>query len=159
MNKPAAVMGDYVDMRFLPGLKCARLAIDIPIEKANEFLSMFGAPDRASPVKVVVGRYVAPVAEPSSGVSRAEPEGKKVYTRSQIAALKCQDMAFSLWMQEEYDAITMKYFHTAKDIPEITDRTLKEVLGIQSKRELDTNPEKAEAFDKLLTSFDYRDRT
>ena len=34
--------------------------------------------------------------------------------------------------------------------------TLKEVLGIASKKELDTDPEKADAWDRMLTSFEHR---
>ena len=54
MDKAAVMRGVYVDCKFMPGLKSARISIDLPIEHSNEFLRMFGAPDRASPVAVAI---------------------------------------------------------------------------------------------------------
>ncbi len=150
MTKPAVMQGSYVDLRFMPGLKVARVSIDIPIEHSNEFLRMFGAPDRASPVWCAVARLATP-AEPSGAQAPERSEPKREYTRSQLAAIKCQDPVFASWI--------IRLDAPPYNAPARTaDTALKSWLGIGSKRELDSNPEKAANFDKLLASFDYRDR-
>lgn len=127
-DKPAVVQGCYVDLRFMPGLKCARISVDIPIEHANGFLQMFGAPDRASPCSVAIAR-LAPAEQPSSGLSRVtkaslaesadagdlkSSEGSTLVAgsspaagttprtrkRSEIAALKLKDPEFVDWLEE-----------------------------------------------------------
>ena len=152
-DKPAALFASYTDAKFMRGLKMLRVTLELPIEKGPEFFAMFGYPDATDPVPVAIARLnpQAPVAEPSSGVSRAEPEGKKVYTRSQIAALKIRDAHFQYWLGVSGDVEPGE-----REIE--ADAILKDTLSIQSKRELDTDPKKAEAWDKLLTSYDFKDR-
>lgn len=181
MDKPAVIEGCYVDLKFMPGIKCARVSIDIPIEHSNAFLKMFDAPDRANPVPVAVARLATSTAEQSSsglsrstengpgksalaepGVAIAEAQGQdkpRTYSRSQIAAMKCQDGDFQRWIidPEEYGYL-WKSDADAKQWDVCADFWLKEKLGIKSKTELDTSPEKAEAFDRMLTSFDHRNQ-
>ena len=190
MNKPAVMEGCYVDLKFLPGLKTARVFVDIPIEYSNLFLKMFDAPDRANPVRVALARLEP--AEHLSGVSRpttpgpdnASPsvtapsaESQRQETRrnfrdlprSQQAALKCQDTEFQNWLQYGYeDRLCKKWFDTkaGQIIDEggtptgavVTDLVLKDVLGIDSKKQLDTSPVLGAAWDKLLASYDFKDQ-
>lgn len=152
MNKPAIMQATYVDAKFMPGLKVMRIALDLPIERSNEFLAMFGAPDRASPVWCAVARLqpAEPLAEGAQAPERSEP---KPYKRSQIAYLKFRDGEFIKWFSQTH----------LKGVG--VDRTngyephIKKFLGIESKSELDVPGPAAEAFDRLLTSFEYRDRT
>jgi len=161
MTKPAVTRGTYVDLRFMPGLKVARVSIDIPIEQSNEFLSMFGAPDRSNPVWVAVARLqengpdavVTPVLTPSAAVEGQDRPSK--FTRSNLAGVKCKEPAFQDWLFDNTGSdLTMSQFLTRDDL---ADAMLKEHLGIRSKRELDTLPHKAEAFDRMITTFKNRD--
>ena len=78
-------------------------------------------------------------------------EERKPYTRSQIAALKIRDPEFQLWL-----GVPMQMSDTGRE--ESADARLKHRLGINSKRELDTPGPAAEAWDKLETSFRFRDQ-
>ncbi len=156
-----------MDAKFMPGLKVMRLSIDIPIEHSNEFLRMFGAPDRASPVWCAVARLATPAGPLPSGArapERSEPEAKprtpfRELPRSQQAALRCGDDEFQLWIATKYHAAWDSHYyggqHTRTGL-EAADLTLKEVLAIKSKRELDTDHTAAARWDALLTDFDTR---
>lgn len=148
MDKPAVIEGCYVDLKFMPGIKCARVSIDIPIEHSNAFLKMFDAPDRANPVPVVVARLAtSPAEQPSGAQAPATPKPDRTYSRSQIAAMRLKDPKFSGWLYK-------RYFVAGPLEP--VDKMLKRVLGIESKTELDAEGPKAQAFDALLTEFDTR---
>lgn len=164
MSKAAVMQGVYVDCKFMPGLKSARIAIDIPIEHSNEFLRMFGAPDRANPVAVAIARLdvgalnAPPVPEKAVEPAKVEKAETKRFCdlpRSQQAALKLRDGSFVSWIRHRYcDQFGLK---RGEDMD--ANRMLKVLLGIDSKRELD-NPESGAvaAFDRLLTSFEFRDQ-
>lgn len=164
MNKPAVISGVYVDCKFMPGLKSARIAIDIPIEHSNEFLRMFGAPDRASPVAVAIARLdVAALNAPSVPEKAVEPakvekaEGERSSSRTQAAGRMVKEEAFQIWLAEAYPAIWDRYYIDFDNFsPEAANNTLKEVLGIASKKELDANPAKGEAWERMLTTFKHR---
>jgi hypothetical protein len=81
-----------------------------------------------------------------------------VGTRAAQAALKCQDDGFQEWLLMPLLTYNGEW---RIDMPlglltdeARTDYVLKKFLGIASKTELDINPEKADAWDKLLASFD-----
>ena len=164
-DRPAAFYAAYVDAKFMRGLKVMRLSIDIPIEQSNEFLLTFGAPNGTDPVPVAIARLnIGPGSTQGSAEtsppSAAEGQDKpRTYTRSQRAAMKCQDEAFGIWIGEMYPEIFNRYYIDKHNFtPEAADLTLKEALGISSKRDLDTDAAKAALYDKLETSFIYRDR-
>lgn len=160
-DKPAAMAGVYVDMKFMPGLKMARISIEIPIEHSNAFIQMFGTPDRTNPVHVGIARLqegayapaVPEKTEPAAPSVRAETK------RSNRAAILCKENEdFQVWLAERYPDIWDRHYIEGDCFsPESADLTLKEVLGIASKTELDTNPEAAARFDALRTDFELRD--
>lgn len=167
MSKPAVISGVYVDCKFMPGLKSARIAIDIPIEHSNEFLRMFGAPDRANPVAVAIARLdVGALNAPSvpekavepAKAEKAESDGSK--SRTQAAGRMVKEEAFQIWLAETYpDVWDRHYLYEMGDgnpTPLAADLTLKEALGISSKKELDANPAKGEAWERMLTTFKHR---
>lgn len=156
-GKPAIMEATYVDAKFMPGLKVMRISLDLPIERSNEFLKLFGAPDRANPVWCAVAR-LQPVAEPlaEGAQAPATPEKK----RSNIAAIKCkEDEAFQIWLAEKYPNTWDRFYLQNPISSEAADSTLKEVLCIQSRKELDVPGPAAEAFDRLICSFDNRNYT
>ena len=186
MSKPAAFMGVYTDLKFLSGLKVARITLEIPIERSEEFIGMFGAPNKADPAWCAIARMTTGAYAPEgNGSAGREPEPlatsttapdragathaetaktqdkPRTYTRSQKAALKCHDKDFQLWLAVKYAAIFDRHFYAHADndqaSPDACDLTLKEALGITSKRELDTDGHKAAAWDALITDFELRD--
>lgn len=176
MDKPAAFMGDFVDARFMRGLKVMRLYVDVPIEHSNRVLEAFGAPSGVSPAKVAIAlidqealtrrEEIGPRSgevTPAIGQTQAEPaksEDKprtpfRDLPRRQQAAIKCQDRVFGEWLVTQY--IARVGHDDDGNMPYGPDLMLKRILGISSKKELDTNPEKAAEFDRLLATFDVRD--
>ena len=168
MTDAAIFAGDYMDLRFMRGLKSARLYIDIPIEHADAFLKAFGAPDGANPAKVAVAKLnpealtrredIGPETGDSPLIERQAdgkaPESRRTpfrdLPRSQQAAIKCEgDMDFRYWL-------TARMVPVATLSAEVADRYLKERLQITSKKELDSNTQKAAMWDALLTDFDTR---
>ena len=163
-DQPAAMAGVYVDMKFMPGLKMARISIEIPIEHSNEFIRMFGTPDRTDPVHVGIARLNAAAvperAEPAAPVVKAETVTVvRVRKPSEIAALKCQNEDFQVWLGTKYPKIWDKHYIDGGYLSaSAADLTLKEVLGIASKRDLDEpDGPKFHAFDRLLTDFEVRE--
>ena len=179
MDKPCAFFCSYVDAKFMRGLKVMRISLDIPIEKSNEFLTAFGAPNAADPVPCAIARLdpekaltrhengsVSDAKALAADADAAAPHADQAKTdkprtpfrdlpRSQQAAIKLQDGQFRYWMLQTFGGIN---FPQGEDDTEAFDAALKKKLGISSKKELDTSPEKGEAFDRLLASFDYRGR-
>jgi hypothetical protein len=154
MSKPAAFLGTYVDLKFMSGLKVARVTLEIPIERSQEFIGMFGTPNKADPAWCAIARMdvealKAPTV-PEKAVEPAPVEKAKA-KRSSKAYLMCQNYDFVTWM------LPGQSFNSVADAWDKADRALKERLGIKSKSELDTDPEAAARFDALRTDFELRD--
>jgi hypothetical protein len=74
--------------------------------------------------------------------------------RSQQAGIKCaDDREFQKWLNEQQHSVNPDHCEHEEAFAK---RILLEVLGITSRKELDTLPHKAAEWDKLLTSFDMR---
>ena len=111
-------------------------------------------PISAKPTAIQVG---------SSGEAKAQASKSKSHSwdtmsRSQRAALRLKSEAFQIWLAEKYPA-TWDDFYINQGMlsPEAADATLKDRLGIASKRDLDNDPVAASRFDSLLTDYDHRD--
>jgi hypothetical protein len=153
-DKPAVMQGVYVDCKFMAGFKVARISIDIPIEHSNEFLRLFGAPDRANPVHVAVARMdVEALNAPTVPEKAVEPVAveKAARKRSSVAFLMCQDVEVQKWLG------VMGSQRGTDDGYESANRILKATLAIKEKKNLDTDPEAAARFDALRTDFELRD--
>ncbi len=165
MSKPAAFLGTYVDLKFLSGLKVARVTLEIPIERSQEFIGMFGTPNKADPAWCALARIdVAALNAPSVPERAVEPAKveKAERKRSNLAAVMCKEnAAFQVWLAEKYPKVWDRfYYHEiggSDASPAAANDTLKTVLGIASKKELDAIPEAAARFDALRTDFELRD--
>jgi hypothetical protein len=165
MSKPAAFLGVYTDLKFLSGLKVARVTLEIPIERSQEFIGMFGTPNKADPAWCAIARMdVEALKAPTVPEKPAEPAPveKAKAKRSNLAAIMCKENeAFQVWLAEKYPKVWDRfYYHEiggSDASPAAANDTLKTVLGIASKKELDTDPEAAARFDALRTDFELRD--
>lgn len=82
----------------------------------------------------------------------AEVQKERTYTRSQRAAIMCQDREFSAWLRRLCERHRPGYSFDMD-----TDAVLKVYLGVASKKELDTDPEAAARFDALRTDYELKD--
>ncbi len=171
MTTDCIMEGNYTHLEFKPGLKVARVWIEIPTEHAGDFIAKFGTPDPANPVRVAIARLNTEIAlnkgDDGPTTSSANEVAIKAVTpsaqggkgsdsrrfkRSEIAALKCKNSTFAYWILPPSVP-----FGDNAELLVLAEQHFKEMLGIKSKRELDSDPAKGEAFDRLLASFDYRD--
>lgn len=53
-DQPAAIRATYSDLKFLKTRKVAQVVLELPIEQAGEFVSLFGAPDPSRETWVAV---------------------------------------------------------------------------------------------------------
>lgn len=85
---------------------------------------------------------------PEKAVEPARVEKAKPL-RSNAAAVMCkQNTDFQNWLVDTY--------WTGKEEIGDYDGLLKRALGITSKTEIDTDPDKAEAWERMLTTFKHR---
>lgn len=163
-DKPAAMFGSYVDAKWMRGLKVMRISVDVPIEQSDEFLKLFGPPSGSDPVPVVLARYEGrkpreahEEVAPSGAEDARQKQSWATMSPSQRAAVKLNDEGFQIWLADTFPTIWDSHYIDRNMLsPDAADATLKEVLGIHSKRDLDGSPVLAESFDKLLASYDYR---
>lgn len=162
MSKPAAFLGTYTDLKFMSGLKVARVTLEIPIERSQEFIGMFGTPDKANPAWCAIAlmneEALKAPSVPEKPVEPAKAE-KAAPKRSNLAAILCKENAgFQMWLADLYPSRWDKHYNPAdRTSADAADLTLKEVLGIESKSDLDKDPEAAAKFDALRTSFELRE--
>lgn len=181
MTRPAIIAGVYTDARFYAGLKVLRVSIEVPIEKAQEFFSAFGTPDKANPVSVVLARMQEGLGGPEeSGPDSREPESLTTSTtaersvsaphaepakdqdksrtlkRSNRAALLCKHRDFWRWLMDTYPKEWNAVYEDKQTNEEAAGKTLKRLLCIRSRADLDTDESAAEAWDRLETSFMHR---
>jgi hypothetical protein len=91
----AAISGDYVDLRFVKSRKVAQVVLEIPIEKAGEFVAAFGTPQPAEGVPVALARLDA-TPEKVAKLPRRMDE----LPLPQQAALMCNSAGFWTFLNE-----------------------------------------------------------
>lgn len=159
-----AIMASLHSYKSLATRKQLQITLEVPSEYAAQALKMLGVGDPSGSQWFAVTRMNA---QPKNGhpagespavlaphADQAKTDDKpRTYTRSQRAALMCQDPAFRMWIAKQdgtnVDSIALN--HTWADM------SLKDLLGIKSKKELDTDPKAAARFDALRTDFELRD--
>lgn len=157
-DKPAVISADYFNFEYKKGLKVCRLTFEVPYEHAKLVRDVLGDPPLpGEQVRVAIARLATPTAEPLvvEG-AQAPPEGPaqpRTRKRSEIAKFKCGDPAFQEWMDGQQHSQERRLFLDDEDY---TRAILLEALGITSRSELDTLPHKAQAWDRMLATFDNR---
>jgi hypothetical protein len=158
MSKPAVIRAEFTDYRPVKTRKTLILSFEIPAEEQGAAFAALGYPVMGSSIWVAIARLQegagAPVPEKPAEPAPVETPKRKRSIRdfapSQQAAMMCDaNIDFRLWLTGNEVAISRL---TAG----LADRTLKTKLGISSKRELDSDPDKAAAWDRILTSFEHR---
>ena len=172
-DRPAIILATYANWRTIPSRKVLQLVFEIPIEQQQSALTILGAPSVDTAQWYAIAKFDQKVSAggastksegPDTGVEPTPPpspvaaDQERVrkhfsdYDRSQQAAIKCQDDDFCSWLFNRYGA----KFPDAN----LPDALLKAVLGITSKKQLDVKEHSyGEIWDRMLTDFDYKDRT
>src|ERR1019366_715702 len=104
MNTPRAIDGDFADVRSVKTRSVIQMIIEIPIERGEELIRMFGFPQPGKPVRVAVARLnlkpelevVPDTREPVSGGNKTGAGGRSWSDLSpaQQAGIRCNEPAF-----------------------------------------------------------------
>lgn len=148
-----AISGDFVTVQHVPTRKCWKLTIEVDEANIAQVFQVLGYPTSGESISVGIARLThAPKAEkPKRHFNDMRP--------SQQAALKCRDAEFQRFLRDSYTETWREV--DAGDEHEIGERaeltataTLKTILDIASRTELDLHKEDAEHWDQLLGSFE-----
>lgn len=148
--KPAVIRAEFTDYRPVKTRRVLQLVFEVPAEQQAEIFEVLGYPIMGSSTWCGIARLVAgagapvPVSsEPVAAIEKTKP------LRSNAAAVMCkQNTDFQNWLVDTY--------WTGKEEIGDYDGLLKRALGITSKTEIDADPEKAEAWERMLTTFKHR---
>jgi hypothetical protein len=144
MSAPAAIQGTYADLKLIRGRKVAVVCIEIPLEKAEEFVAGFGMPDPAAEKWVAVARLVP------EGERQAPPKQAKRLAdlpAAQQAALTCQREAFWRFLRESRGARTVNSEEEAAAF-------VRDFCQVNSRSQLGINAKAQTRWHLLLSSFD-----
>lgn len=135
MSAPAAIQGDYVDLRFIKGRKVCQIVIEIPIEAGATFVAAFGTPNPATGIPVAMAR-IDPNAAP-------ERKGGKLAMK---AGILCENRAFCTFIGERLGTKEQASSDRAAEY-------IRELCQISSRAELDHDLGAAQKFKDLETSY------
>jgi hypothetical protein len=130
----AAFQGTFSDFRLVKSRGVAQFTIETPLEQADAALAMLGGvPKPGVELWVAIARLVA---------KPAPDKPPRQRLTSERAAMLCNDGVFARWLtDEEYPPV------------EYVTNALRARLGIQSRRELDTDPEARARFEALEAEY------
>lgn len=150
MSKPAVIRAEFTDYRPVKTRKTVILSFEIPAEEQGAAFAALGYPVSGTSIWCAIARLAegagAPVPvspEPVAAIEKPKP------LRSNAAAVMCkQNKDFQNWLVDTY--------WTGKEEIGDYDGLLKRALGITSKTEIDADPDKGEAWERMLTTFKHR---
>lgn len=157
MTAPAAIQGDYVDLKFIRTRKVAQIVIEIPMEQASTFMTAFGAPRPDGNVPVALARLDVKAGKDEPGMpfdvmakaGEAIATGARKRSRAQEAGILCGDARFRRFMSEEIEpteGIAIFDLDMAAD-------AVRRHCGVTSRSRLDTNPAAAQIWDRLADRY------
>lgn len=132
----AVITGTYSDFKLVKTRSVAQIVIELPIEKAQEAVAVFGMPLPGSEVPVAVALLNRDPEQP------ALPKPKKHWNempRSQQAGILCTDERFRQWQGalDEDDSATILRRH----------------CNVDSRATLDKDSSAAAQFDQMVTNY------
>jgi hypothetical protein len=146
MQAPAAITGDYVDIRFVKTRKVCQVVIELPIEAGASFVAAFGTPNPAGTVPVAIARLIqAPQIEAQANPVPVAALTRKGGKLAKKAGMLCSKSAFWKFMGEQ----AMGTPTNADEAAEV----LRRALGIQSRSEIDHDELAATAFKAIESSY------
>jgi len=162
MSKPAVIQADFSDFRQVKSRKVAQLICEIPLEALPAAMAALGWPNPETSLPVAIARLDTPQPQQSQPepAQRPHPESEdqgrvrkhfRDMPRSQQAALKLKDPEFCDWLVRAHLA------SLPTDVLSEPNEVLKYLMGVTTKRQLDTTDHYSQArWDALLTDYDTR---
>jgi hypothetical protein len=152
MTQKAVFTGVYSDARMIKSRSVAMVSIEIPIERYQEFIALFGAPIPGE------SKWVAIAAMGSEPAIPDDPQSEKKASLAQIAGIKCNDVGFQKWLWVGFPAAckraTDDEHGVALDGDVVAARVVRSLCKVASRADLDKSAESADKFRKLLAMYD-----
>lgn len=146
MNAPAAIQGDYVDLRFIKSRKVCQVVIEIPIEAGETFVAAFGTPNPSTGVPVALAR-IDPNAKaaPETKTDKAKRKWDEL-SIAQRAGIVCEEGGFRTFLKEEYgDEWEISNGDAAS--------VVRHLCMVKSRSELDHEPLAGKRFNELDSEY------
>lgn len=150
-----ALSGTYADLKFIKTRSVAQLVIEVPIENANDVVSLLGVPTPGSEVWVAVARLNRSAGHADTAVASQpgalrqhdgspKSEGERAVQR---AGMLPSNETFRLWLGriKGNDARVDKAY---------AEQYIRDFCGVKSRREIGSSPEARAKLDHLLADFD-----
>lgn len=140
MNKSNRIMkGTYSDYKLIKSRNVVQIGIEIPIEQAEEFVSMFGMP------KPDTEKWVAIAGLNEEIINKNDTIVKAI----QQAGMICKDQKFGDFLIKE-----KKMIGIIPDDDESIAKALRALLGIKSRTDFHTDQNAVIAFNRLKSEYE-----
>ena len=144
MTKPAAIAGTFADLRTVKTRGVVQLVIEVPIEQGAKVVEAFGFPQPGQEVPVAVARLVEQpkgmcVTHNPSEQPRRNSQKWEEMMPSQQAALSVKNRAFQVFLFKAYPKAWRLAAADGDNDEDISDRAVKALCKIKSKRDLNTD--------------------
>lgn len=134
-----AITGTYADFKIVKTRNVAQFIIEVPLESADEAITMFGLPDPH------VEKWVAVALLQTNLITKSERSTQAV----QSAGILCGDKRFGEYLKSE-----LRVPEVNPEIPDSIANGLRALLGIKSRTEFHTNSEAVDAFYRIKGEYD-----
>lgn len=152
MSQNAVFSGSYADFKLVKTRSVASISIELPIERAEAFVALFGLPqpgkEQAVAIALLDMTKASPEPETVAAVLPApSPEAQKAIT---IAGIWPGDLAFRRWC--------MGYAPNDMQAPDCGEDTatewLRGELGVKSRKEIAHDPAVLAKFNRIKADYD-----
>jgi hypothetical protein len=128
----AAMQADYCDLKIIKTRKVIQVVLEIPQEAGDAFIAAFGLPRSDKNVPVAIARL-------DLAAKVEKPKGGRL---AQRAGIMCSDARFAQFLSESYGYRKDRVVEG-----------LREMCGVQSRADLDHNPQAALKFNKIFDEY------
>jgi hypothetical protein len=139
----AAITGNYADFKLVKTRSVAQIVIEVPIEQAQEALSLFGIPQPASEIPVAVARLRAKTESYSKPDKPKQKWNDMSY--AQRAGILCNDGKFHEYLTQIKDP---RGWFSVNPVDYIRSKCV-----VESRADIDNCSHARETFDKIYESF------
>lgn len=159
--KEIVIQGNYCDLQFVRTRSVAKISIEIPIERAAEFVAAFGAPNPATECAVALAR-INPAKASEKPASEAptqdnQPVQKigrrfKELPMATQAGMRCAEASFQKFLEERY--FKQWAATDAETGAECAAQVVRSLCGVESRSAIKTDTEAGARWLKLMLHFD-----
>jgi hypothetical protein len=135
--------GDYTDIKFIKSRKVAQVFIEIPLERANDFIAAFGTPNPATGVPVALARVMP---EAAKQVAEKPKKDWNSLSPAQQAGIRCADSQFIFFLAERLAAVEV-------ETPDQAAAWVRNWCGVKSRSEIVAGSQAAKCWKQIDDQF------